>query len=260
MRGSDPVITYEFYQSTAKSMEGYLAGVLFEKAKEEECTIEINWQDQDSSSEKSFRAVYTSETSSSVMKCGGHVGRAHVKALKDLKSKEFDTGYIVSTRSFLMLKSCLLLQREETFSKVWLPIRWLQWVSTTESVLCNLLSVATMQLLLLSTWDTLVGTMHKVSTNGTVGSAIFTHYLFGLVVSLRKMTWKERVPVDQCACMELFEGMALPLLSRLARSLSLRFLDLRSFVPLSLQHIELCLFRFCAGTDLLAPGLIWEFF
>ena len=95
MRGSDTIITEELYQGTAKSIEGYLAGVLFEKAKEEGCTIEINWQDQDSSSEKSFCAVYTSETSSRVMKCGGHVGRAHAKALKDLKpKKEFDTGYI----------------------------------------------------------------------------------------------------------------------------------------------------------------------
>ena len=95
MRGSDPIMTDELYHGTAKSIEGYLAGVLFEKAKEEGCTIEINWQDQDSSSEKSFRAVYTSETSSRVMKCGGHVGRAHAKALKDLKpKKEFDTGYI----------------------------------------------------------------------------------------------------------------------------------------------------------------------
>ena len=79
MRGSDTIITDELYQGTAKSIEGYLAGVLFEKAKEEGCTIEINWQDQDSSSEKSFRAVYTSETSSRVMKYGGHVGRAHAK-------------------------------------------------------------------------------------------------------------------------------------------------------------------------------------
>ena len=58
MRGSDTIITDELYQGTAKSIEGCLAGVLFEKAKEEGCTIEINWQDQDSSSEKSFRAVY----------------------------------------------------------------------------------------------------------------------------------------------------------------------------------------------------------
>ena len=42
MRGSDTIITEELYQGTAKSIEGYLAGVLFEKPKEEGCTIEIN--------------------------------------------------------------------------------------------------------------------------------------------------------------------------------------------------------------------------
>ena len=95
MRGSDPIITQTSSTRVQQSQEGYLAGILFEKAKEEGYTIEINWQDQDSSSEKSFRAAYTSETSSRVMKCGGHVGRAHAKALKDLKpKKEFDTGYI----------------------------------------------------------------------------------------------------------------------------------------------------------------------
>lgn len=64
MRGSDP-IDDQLYEGTAKSTEGYLAGVLFEKAKEEGCAIEINWQDHDSSSEKSFRSVYGSETSAS---------------------------------------------------------------------------------------------------------------------------------------------------------------------------------------------------
>ena len=39
MRGSDPIITDELYEGTAKSIEGYLAGILFEKAKEEGCTI-----------------------------------------------------------------------------------------------------------------------------------------------------------------------------------------------------------------------------
>ena len=104
MRGSDTIITDELYQGTAKSIEGYLAGVLFEKAKEEGCTIEINWQDQDSSSEKSFRAVYTSEPSSRVMKCGGHVGRAHAKALKDLKPKK-EVTLLSTRRSFLMRHS-----------------------------------------------------------------------------------------------------------------------------------------------------------
>ena len=95
MRGTDPIITDDLYQGTAKSAEGYLASVLFEKAQEEGCHVEVNWQDQDSSSEKAFRSVYSSETSSRVMKCGGHVGRSHAKILKDLKSqKTFDVGYI----------------------------------------------------------------------------------------------------------------------------------------------------------------------
>lgn len=76
MKGFDSIITDDLYQGTAKSAEGYLAGILFEKAKEEGCTIEVNWQDQDSSSEKSVCIVYTSETSSRVMKCGRNVGRS----------------------------------------------------------------------------------------------------------------------------------------------------------------------------------------
>lgn len=77
------MISDELYSGTAKSAEGYLAGILFGQAKEEGCHVEINWQDQDSSSEKAFRSVYSSNTSSRVMKCGGHVGRAHEKALKN---------------------------------------------------------------------------------------------------------------------------------------------------------------------------------
>ena len=65
------------------------------KAKDEGCQIQVNWQDQDSSSEKSFRSVYGPETSARVMKCGGHVGRSHANVLKDMKAKnEFDTGYM----------------------------------------------------------------------------------------------------------------------------------------------------------------------
>ena len=70
MRGSDP-IDDQLYEGTAKSAQGYLAGICFEKGKDEGCVIEINWQDRDSSSEKSFRSVYGSETSARVMKCGG---------------------------------------------------------------------------------------------------------------------------------------------------------------------------------------------
>ena len=88
MRGTDTIIPDELYSGTAKSAEGYLAGILFAKEKEEGCHIEINWQDQYFLSEKSFRSVYTSETSSRVMKCGGHVGRSHEKALQQLKAKK----------------------------------------------------------------------------------------------------------------------------------------------------------------------------
>ena len=55
---------------------------------------EVNWQDQDSSSEKSFHSVFGPQTSARVMKCGGHVGRAHGHALKDVKAKkEFSEDY-----------------------------------------------------------------------------------------------------------------------------------------------------------------------
>ena len=88
MRGCDSIISDDLYQGTAKSAEGYLAGVLFQQAKEEGCKIAVNWQDQDSSSEKSFHSVFGPQTSARVMKCGGHVGRAHGHALKDIKAKK----------------------------------------------------------------------------------------------------------------------------------------------------------------------------
>lgn len=93
MRGADSMVDDQLYQGTAKSAEGYLAAVLFKKAHEEGCTIIVNWQDQDSSSEKSFREVF-GDTSSRVMKCGGHIGRAHGNALKEMKTKKSLTvGY-----------------------------------------------------------------------------------------------------------------------------------------------------------------------
>ena len=39
MKGCDPIVSGELYQGTAKSAEGYLAGVLFQKAKDEGCNI-----------------------------------------------------------------------------------------------------------------------------------------------------------------------------------------------------------------------------
>ncbi len=90
MRGCDSIIEDNLYLGTAKSAEGYLAAVLFQKAKEDGCKVEVNWQDQDSSSEKSFHAVFGLQTCARLMKCGGHVGR---HALKEMKSKEFTAAY-----------------------------------------------------------------------------------------------------------------------------------------------------------------------
>ena len=50
MRGGDEVIEEPLWPGTSKATEGYLAGMLFGKAKEEGCKIELNWQDTDSSS------------------------------------------------------------------------------------------------------------------------------------------------------------------------------------------------------------------
>ena len=95
MRGNHSLFSDEnLYEGTAKSAEGYLAAALFKKAHEEGCRIECNWQDQDSSSERSFREVFGEATSARVMKCGGHIGRAHGYALKDVqKKKTFSVGY-----------------------------------------------------------------------------------------------------------------------------------------------------------------------
>ena len=49
MHGSDSLIEDDLYEGTAKSAEGFLAAVSFKKANDEGCSIEINWQDQDSS-------------------------------------------------------------------------------------------------------------------------------------------------------------------------------------------------------------------
>lgn len=47
----------ELRQWTSKSAEGYLAHQLFPKVKEEGMHWEVNWQDQESSSRKSFKSV-----------------------------------------------------------------------------------------------------------------------------------------------------------------------------------------------------------
>ena len=72
-----------------------MAHKLFSKAKEEGMHFEVNWQDQDSSSGKSFRSVFLDGQLSRVMLCGGHVGRSNGKNLKEYKSKKvLDKGFI----------------------------------------------------------------------------------------------------------------------------------------------------------------------
>lgn len=50
--------------------------------------IELNWQDQDSSSGLSFCSVFPDGNLHKIMLCGGHVGRSHCNNLKDYKSKK----------------------------------------------------------------------------------------------------------------------------------------------------------------------------
>ena len=71
--------------------------------------------------------------------------------------------------------------------------------------------------------------------------------------SLRTPGWASRRRELFCCeatCLSLAVWAA-----RLARSLFLRFLNPLSFVQPSLQHVELCLFRFSDVDDLLVPAL-----
>ena len=80
----------DLYRGTAKGAEGYAANMAFGQAKQEGLHIEIQWQDGDSSSAKSFRQHYPDKTKSQVMLCGGHVARAHTKHLGEIsKQKSF---------------------------------------------------------------------------------------------------------------------------------------------------------------------------
>ena len=88
MRGSNNIYDSELWEGTSKAGEGHLAEVCFNKAKEEEMVIEVNWQDADSSSAKSFWYVFPHRSLSCAMLCGGHVGRSHANNLKEYKSKK----------------------------------------------------------------------------------------------------------------------------------------------------------------------------
>ena len=80
----------QLYQGTAKGAEGHAANIAFGQAKQEGMHIEVQWQDADSSSAKSFRQHYPDERKSQIMLCGGHVARAHTKQLGEIaKQKSF---------------------------------------------------------------------------------------------------------------------------------------------------------------------------
>ena len=93
MRGKVTETGGELYRGTAKGPEGYAAGIAFAKAKEEGMHIEVQWQDGDSSSAKSFREHFPDEQTSKVMLCGRHVARAHSKQLGEYaKQKAFSAA------------------------------------------------------------------------------------------------------------------------------------------------------------------------
>ncbi|XP_070548445.1 uncharacterized protein [Ptychodera flava] len=83
------------YPGTSKSAEGYAAERCFQQAKEEEMNVEVNWQDNDSSSIKSFKTVFPGDENK-VMFCGGHVTRAHTNQLHKLSAMKSATSAFIS--------------------------------------------------------------------------------------------------------------------------------------------------------------------
>lgn len=90
-RGFDKTANEELYQGTSKSAEGYSAEIAFTQAREEGLEVAIHWQDADSSSGNAIKKIMPE---AKVMKCLGHVGRAHNNQLETLqKTKAFSKGY-----------------------------------------------------------------------------------------------------------------------------------------------------------------------
>ena len=84
-KGRDRLIDEELYQGTSKDAEGYAARLIFKRAKEDVMNIAIHWQDADSSSSS---AVADHFSTTKIMICGGHAGRAHKKQLEKLSMKK----------------------------------------------------------------------------------------------------------------------------------------------------------------------------
>ncbi|XP_070537915.1 uncharacterized protein [Ptychodera flava] len=93
-RGNDD-IDDTLYPRTSKSAEGYAAEKCFQQAKQEKMNVEVNWQDNDSSSIKSFKNVYQGENNK-VMFCGGHVTRAHTNQLNKLAAMKSASAAFIS--------------------------------------------------------------------------------------------------------------------------------------------------------------------
>ena len=83
-RGEHNLIDEPLYQGTSKSAEGYGASKLMKKAKEEGLQISVHWQDADSTASKHVKEVYPK---ASIMICGGHAGKSHLKQLQ-LRAKQ----------------------------------------------------------------------------------------------------------------------------------------------------------------------------
>ena len=79
--------------NSIKAQQSHTAGIAFGKAKEEAMHVEVQWQNGDSSSAKSFRQHFPNEENSKVMLCGGHAARAHTKLLGEYaKQKSFSVA------------------------------------------------------------------------------------------------------------------------------------------------------------------------
>lgn len=90
MRGNDNIVEEDLFEGTSKSMEGVLSDECYEQAQIEGCSVEVVWQDGDSSSANSVRRHHPN---GKVYKCGGRVGRAHTNNLKEAaKKKEFSAA------------------------------------------------------------------------------------------------------------------------------------------------------------------------
>lgn len=88
MRGSNRTSDNDLWEGTSKSAEGHLAYELFKQAKNEGMNIELNWQDQDSSSRLFFSSIFPDDSLNRTMLCGGHVSRSHGNNLKEYKGKK----------------------------------------------------------------------------------------------------------------------------------------------------------------------------